>query len=87
MVPASETFLLIVGAIASNLPQFQTDPSMALKVYYALADATISEWTSFKRNNSKDIFYATSRYSRKVGARDSRYAKVRHLLAGGRRLH
>ena len=87
MVPASETFLLIVGAIASNLPQFQTDPSMALKVYYALADATISEWTSFKRNNSKDIFYATSRYSQKVGARDSHYAKVRHLLAGGRRLH
>ena len=87
MVPASETFLLIVGAIASRLPQLQTNPSVALKVYYALADATISEWTSFKQNNSKEIFYATSRYSWKVGARDSRYAKVRHLLTSGRRLH
>lgn len=75
----SEIFLLAVAAISRHL---HADTSAVWRIYYALTTATFSEWSRFKRSNLKDMFYAASQYSRKVGARNAQYAKVSHLING-----
>ena len=72
----SDIFLLMVEAVVRHFPELQVDRSAAWRVHSALATATFTEWARFTRNNSKEIFYSASCYSRKAGTRDARYASV-----------
>jgi hypothetical protein len=76
-VPAtSQIFLLVLEDIMRYFPEPRADLSVVWRVRDALAAAKFSEWTRFTKGNSQDTFYSSSRYSRKAGARDSRYARV-----------
>lgn len=75
----SEVFLYILGNIIHHL-QVQSNPSAVWSLQDALSAATFTEWTKFKRRNSQDVFHPASQYSRAMGRRDARYARVRRQL-------
>ena len=76
----SEVFLHVVGNVMPYFPEAQSNPSMAWRVFDALKAATFNEWTGFKKRNSQDVFRSASRYPKKTGSRDARYARVSLLL-------
>lgn len=55
----------------------QNLPIHPYRVLDALKAASFYEWRSFTRNNPQETFYAASQLSKKAGARNSLYARVR----------
>jgi len=59
------------------MARLQNLPIHPYRVWAALKGATFYEWRSFTRTNPQETFYAASQLSKKAGARNSLYARVR----------
>ena len=75
----SAVFLPIVGNILRHFPGAQYNTSVAWRVMDALKAAKFSEWVGFRKSSSQEMFRSASKYPRKNGSRDTRYARVRQF--------